>query len=251
MLYNTGMKTSRDNSYMITYDRVNSEFEKHYPDILEGTSVDKDKYFQTIQNTNTIILKTKKAALTLWISIFVMIFLVFILAIPTFGLSAIIIIPFYCYIFLFYPKQLQDIMKEATAYAKSESENYYEQQGFRLECVFEQELGPVHYNNGRAHQSNVYIPVMFLTPLKKQEQIQEVTKEVVISVPQVQDTYLDENQLVAIELFQGDGFSKEDALNLVLEHLNKDDLQYLTDDDISKLNISVKGKTVIRKMIKK
>ena len=238
---------------MVTYDRIRNTFENHYPDILENTNISKNEYHITLEKTNEIIKKTKEETTKMWILLFIMIFVILILAIPTFGLSTIIMIPFYCYIFLVIPKKIQDIMEESIAFVKSESERYYEKNGFRIELEYQQELGPVTgSSNGHVRQTTIYIPAIFLTPLKLKENQPQFnnTKEVVISVPQSQDTYMDENELLQIELYQGDGFSKEDAMTLVLERLTKEDLSYLTDDDISKLNISIKGKTILRKMKK-
>ena len=247
------MKTSRDNSYMVSYNRIGYKFESHYPDILDGSTINKDEYEKTLENVNKIILKTREETKKTWIITIIVILIIFLLMFPTLGMSTFLIFPFYCYALIYIPKKFQEIMEESIDFVRSESERYYEKNGFRIELEYQQELGPVTgSSNGHVRQTTIYIPAIFLTPLKLKENQPQFnnTKEVVISVPQSQDTYMDENELLQIELYQGDGFSKEDAMTLVLERLTKEDLSYLTDDDISKLNISIKGKTILRKMKK-
>eukprot|EP01080_Neovahlkampfia_damariscottae_P008262 gene8262-87_t len=60
---------------------------------------------------------------------------------------------------------------------------------------------------------------------------------------------LNQIQLGNVEVFKSGGFSNEDATILASENLNFEDLSFLSDDDVSKLDISVKGKIALRRIL--
>jgi hypothetical protein len=145
-------------------------------------------------------------------------------AVPTLGLSLIFLlngsILYYIHIRTL---EIQEMQK----FVISESKRYFEGQGFKLE-LFSTQINSM----------------IVITPLGTSKKKEIEIKEEEIQIKNIELTDLENIQ---VELLQGDGFSKDDAIILVINKISSEDLSFMSESDIDKLNISVKGKVEIRK----
>jgi hypothetical protein len=218
--------------YVVSYNVATKNMNLQLPPIFSNTTVEEKEWNTFITTMQTKYFELEKMSnffIKPWFWIWWILSIIFV--IPTLGFS--MFIPVFYMFFVIFSKL--GSMDEVKKFVVSESKRYFEGEGFKLELNYTKQT------------SDIFITPLGTSKKKEIKEDQEV-KEVVIQIEKKID--LTDLQKIQVELLQGDGFSKDDAVILVLNNLSKEDLSFISDNDIDQLKISVKGKVEIRKISK-